>query len=187
MRFINSWRDRHMKDIIRAYLIEALTWQKKRRATYSHTLWALLVLLISWDGSVFLHLSIRTFTTSNLSNWMATSTGFSRPFGGSPLALWSSKTLIKSVRSLKSQWMTSSKGTLLASQPVPRPPDPFWKRFSPPPPMKRRWSRCQSLSATALSTAVWIRFRGTSYWIPHVPPELNKHETSVLTIRIFKL
>ena len=146
---------------------------RKNVAPRIDTLWALLVLVVSWDGSVLLHLSIRTFTTSNLSNWMATSTGFSRPFGESPLALWSNKALIKSVRSLKSQWMISSNGTLLASQPVPRPPDPFRKRFAPPPPTKRRWSRCQSFSATALSTAVWIRFRGTSYWMPHVPSKLN--------------
>ena len=118
------------------------------RATYSHTLWASLVLFVF-------------------------------------LALWSNKTLIKSVRSLKSQWMISSKGTLLASQPVPRPPEPFGKRFSPPPPMKRRWSRCQSFSATALSTAVWIRFWGISYWIPQVPPELNTwYETSLWTIEL---
>ena len=159
-RFLNGCRERYMID-------------RKNVAPRIHTLWASLVLVVSWDGSVLLHLSIRTFTTSNLSNWMATSTGFSRPFGESPLALWSNKALIKSVRSLKSQWMISSNGTLLASQPVPRPPDPFRKRFAPPPPTKRRWSRCQSFSATALSTAVWIRFRGTSYWMPHVPSKLN--------------
>ena len=38
------------------------------RATYSHTLWALLVLFVSSDGSIFLHLSIRTCTTSNFPN-----------------------------------------------------------------------------------------------------------------------
>jgi len=135
--------------------------RKKSRLMFIHTLTGLLVLVVSRDGPAFLHLFIRIFTTSNLSNWMATSTGFSRPFGGSLLALWSNKTLIKSVRSLKSQWMTSSKGTLLASQPVPRPPEPFWKRFSPPPPMKRRWSRSQSLSSTVSVITVWSRFRGT--------------------------
>lgn len=155
------------------FLFTFLVLQGNLLNNFRLTLWGWLVVLGFTPAPVLLFLSIRIFTTSNFPTSIATSSGSLPPFRGLALALWSSKMLMKFVRSGKSQRITSSKGTILASHPVPRPPDPFSKRRSPPPPMKRRWSRFQSLSSTALVITFWVTFWGRMYVMLVVPPIEN--------------
>ena len=115
-------------------------------------------------------LFINTSATSGFSSSMAASKA-----RWLATALWSNKMLMNCCRFGKSQLTTSSSGTFLASHPVPRPPHPFLKRFSPPPPMKRRWSRFQSFSVTALSIIFWDKFWGIVYKMPVVSPKNAKN------------
>ena len=95
-------------------------------------------------------------------------------------ALWSSRMLMNFPRIGKSLRITSSNGTLLASHPVARPPEPFLYLFSPPPPRKRRWSLFQSLSATVLLITFWIKVFGMLNWILDVPSVWEKRYNVLL-------
>ena len=125
-------------------------------------------------------LSISILATSILPNSMATSRGLFLPLGGLGFALWSSRMFMNFPRMGKSLRITSSNGTLLASHPVARPPEPFLYFFSPPPPRKRRWSLFQSLSATALLITFWIKFFGILNWILDVPSVWEKRDNVLI-------
>ena len=111
---------------------------------------------------------------------MATSRGLFLPLGELEFALWSSRMFMNFPRFGKSLRITSSNGTLLASHPVARPPEPFLYLFSPPPPRKRRWSLFQSLSATALLITFCIKFLGMLNWILDVPSAWEKRDNALL-------